>query len=466
MACLTKGKAMRTALEIKENITALRDELDAIVAVTEREQRDLNEDESARVADITEVKIPHLSKQLKTAISVEKEMWNRASKRLNEEIDLQQAAAGTLELEAGSTRRTPSAIKIPAKAKVHGNLRAFTGPEAEKDAYIAGNVILAGIYGNQRAQQFCRDHGLQVQNTMSTNDNGAGGFIVPEEMQRTIIRLREERGVFPQFANRMPMGSDIVRVPRLLSDVTAYWVGEKAEITPSDAELGSAELMARKLGALTKVSTELDEDAVVEVGDMITQSMAYAMADKIDEAAFNGDGTSTYGGVLGLKNALHANAVQDALTGNNSALTLDLADFEATVGKYPQYTGASPRWFMHSAVYWASAARLVDAAGGNTTSTLAMGPSQQMFLGYPVTFVQVMPSTTGTLATTIVAYFGDLRLGATYGVRRSVRTEVSRERYFENDLIGIKTTERVAINVHERGETIRTRPIVALKTAS
>jgi HK97 family phage major capsid protein len=77
-----------------------------------------------------------------------------------------------------------------------------------------------------------------------------------------------------------------------------------------------------------------------------------------------------------------------------------------------------------------------------------------------------MPSTTGTSASTILVYFGDLRLGAAYGVRRSVRTEVSLDRYFENDLIGIKTTERIAINVHETGETIRTRPILALKTAA
>lgn len=120
---------------------------------------------------------------------------------------------------------------------------------------------------------------------------------------------------------------------------------------------------------------------------------------------------------------------------------------------------------MHSAVFWASAARLQNAAGGNTIENLGNGPVMS-FMGYPVEFVQVMPSTTGVLASTIVAYFGDLSLGCTIGTRRSMRTQVSVDRYFENDLIGIKCTERLAINVHERGDTIRTRPIVALKTAS
>jgi HK97 family phage major capsid protein len=112
-------------------------------------------------------------------------------------------------------------------------------------------------------------------------------------MSQAIIRLREERGIFPQFANRVPMGSDIIRIPRILTDVTAYWAGENVEITASDPVTGECELMARKLGALTKVSSELDEDAVIEIGNMITTSMAYAEADKIDDAAFNGDSTST-----------------------------------------------------------------------------------------------------------------------------------------------------------------------------
>lgn len=462
---------MKTSGELREQRAELQEEIDAIVTVAEREERELSDEEAARCDEISNKLIPQINKQMKTALNVEKERNNRAETRMFEtkalaNIEQNRQESGRVDGNGeGGQARFPS-LKIPAKAKNHGPLNAYKGEDAEKHAYIAGQVILAGIYGNAHAQRFCNSNGLQVGMTMTSSDNSKGGFIVPDEMSQALIRLREERGVFPQFANRVPMGADIIRIPRMLADITAYWSGEGAEITPSDAVLGEAELMARKLAALTKVSSELDEDAVIEIGDMLTQSMAYAMADKIDEAGFNGDGTSTYGGVLGLKNALHANAIQDAVSGNDSAITLDLADFEATVGKLPQYPGANPRWFMNSAVYYASAFSLMNAAGGNTNVTLANGLSMPMFLGFPVTFAQVMPSTTSTLASTILAYFGDLRLSSSYGVRRSVRTEVSVDRYFENDLIGIKCTERIAINNHERGDSVRTRPIVALKTAS
>tara|TARA_R110000868_G_scaffold260927_1_gene519040 strand:+ start:758 stop:2128 length:1371 start_codon:yes stop_codon:yes gene_type:complete len=456
---------MKNASQIKDAIHDLREEMDAIIAVSDREERELNEDESTRCADISEKLIPALSKQMRTALAIDKERQARSASRFDELLASQQAESGTLDTSTQAVNRLQG-IKIPAKARAHGILNAYRGPDAERDAYIAGNVILAGVYGNQAAAAWCHQRGLQVNASLTTTNNTAGGFLVPEEMNSTLIRLREERGVFPQFANRIPMGADIMRVPRLLSDVTAYWTGEGVDITASDPVIGEAELMARKLAALTKVSSELDEDAVVMVGDMVTQSMAYAMADKIDLAAFLGDGTSTYGGVLGLKNALDSSAQIGSLTGNDAANNQDLDDFEKVLGSYPQYAGASPRWFMHSAVYYAACVRLMAAAGGNSITTLENGATTQMFMGYPVTFVQVMPSTITTLASTIIAYFGDLRLGCSYGTRRSTRTEVSTERYFESDLIGIKCTERIAINVHERGDSIRNRPILAMKTAA
>ena len=457
---------MKTSSQLREMKAELQEDMDAIVAVTEREERDLSDEEAARCSEITDKLIPIINKQHKSAMAIEKERNARMESRALEMIETTRTESGRIDAGADKNVTRFASMKIPAKAKSHGPLQAFKGPDAEKNAYIAGQVILAGMFGSEPAQRFCQQNGLQVNGLMSSSDNSKGGFIVPDEMSQTLIRIREERGVFPQFANRIPMGADIIRIPRLLTDVTAYWTGEGVEITASDAVIGEAELMARKLSALTKVSSELDEDAVIDIGDMITQSMGYAMADKIDDAAFNGDGTSTYGGVLGIKNALDSNAISVALSGNVGASTLDLVDFENALAIYPQYAGASPRWFMHSAVYYSSAFALMNAAGGNTNVTLSNGVPTMMFLGFPVTFTQVMTSTTGSAVSTILAYFGDLRLGSAYGVRRSVRTEVTMDRYFENDLIGIKCTERVAINIHERGDTIRNRPIIALKTAA
>jgi len=431
--------------ELAESVARMK----AVVDMAKEEERDLSDDEVAEI-DRLENSIPSIEAKIERMEKIDA----RTKALLDEKVS--QAKAGDLPNDVEPS----AAIKVPARAQVHRKLKAY---DSEKDAYISGQLLLANLFGNRRSQEWCDNHGFQ--NAMVTNDNAAGGFVTTDEMQRALVRLREERGVFTQYANNVPMGADTITIPRVLSDVTAYWPGEGAEITASDLSLGEAELATKKLACLTKISSELDEDAVVDIAEMVTTSMAYAMADEVDDAAFNGDGTSNYGGFVGLKNALNANAINDAASGNTGASTLDLTDFEATVGKVGQYPGADYRWYVHSAVYWASMARLMDAGGGNRVQDLGAGPVLQ-FLGYPVVFTQVMPSATGASASTILCYFGDLRLGASYGTRRSMRTQVSVDRYFETDMIGIKATERIAVNIHERGDNIRNRPIVALKTAS
>lgn len=454
---------MKRSDYFKAEIAKLSADSETITAAAAKDgNRKLTDDELKRMSEI-DAAIIDSEKQLDAALTAERIQARR--QKADKERDVETGAPVGAPDKADPPEAPASrSFTIPASARKHGNLKAYDGPEGERDAYVAGQVILAGIFGNAKATTFCREHGL-IQNVQTTGDNSKGGFLVPDEMQRALIRLRESHGVFPQFANRIPMGSDLLRVPRMLSDVSANWVGEQQEIPSSEFGLGLAELMARKLAALVKVSSELDEDAIIDIGDMITTSMAYAMAFKIDDAAFNGDGTSQYGGTIGMKNALHSNARIVAESGNTGVKSLDLSDWEAVIGAYPQYPGASPRWFMHSAVYYNGPFDLMNSAGGNTNITLANGVSQPMLLGYPVTFVQTMPSEVGAAVSTLPAIFGDLRLGASYGVRRQVRTEVSTERYFEHDLIGIKQTERIAILIHETGETINTRPILALQTA-
>ena len=107
-----------------------------------------------------------------------------------------------------------------------------------------------------------------------------------------------------------------------------------------------------------------------------------------------------------------------AITGNTAFSTLDLADFEAMVGKLPMYPGIRPKWFISQAGWAASMMRLADAAGGNTMAMLAEGPTR-MFLGYPVVISQSMNSTlTAQTSTPGLVHFGDLQMGAILGSRR------------------------------------------------
>ena len=450
---------MKKSSEIRKMIAEQAAKVQAIVELATEEKRELTTEEAATVDAIQGVdgkdgEIQNLETQYDRAVRFEARVTQIAN-----------GMADSLGNPKPYEQSSPNIdnLKVPAKARTGHKLKAYENShEGEKNAFIAGHVVLS-IMGRQSSQEFLNQHGL-IQNAMSTNDGLKGGFLVPEEMSQAIIRMRDERGVFPRYANVFPMGSEVAMINRAIGDVTAYWVGEGSEVTLSDAELGQAKLVASNLATLTKISKDIDEEAIVSIGDLITTSAAYAMADKIDSAGFNGDGTSSYGGTKGLVSALNSAAIVDAASTNVSAAALDLADFEAVVGKLPEYGSASgPRWYMSKTAYWNSASRLMNAAGGNTIETLG-GMFEPMFMGYPVTYVQVMSA--GATVSTIVAYFGHLELAATLGTRRGVSFAVSTERYFETRQLGIMVDQKVAINVHEDGATVRTRPIIALKTAA
>ena len=444
---------------LREEIQSLSDRALAILAVAKDEDRDLNADEQKEIDSIygegdNDGKIAMLQKKLVQQEKIDAHQKALAAQRARED------GLGERREESNQPKR----IVVPARARYTSRLKAFASePNGIEAAYSAGQFYMASLFGNESAQQWCKEHGVLAAH--STKDNTKGGFTVPEVLESTIIRLVEEKGVFRQNARLWPMPGGSASIPRRAGGFTTYYVGENSTITPSDLTLGQVKLDAKKLGALTQVSSELNEDTIVALGELITSELSLAFATAEDEAGFNGTGASATGGIVGLKGALQAGSIQDAASGNDSALTLDLADFEAAVGKLPQFAGIMPKWYVHSAVYWASMARLMDAAGGNNVQDLGNGPVRS-FLGYPVQFVQVMPSTTGTLASTIVAYFGDLNMASTMGLTRGMQIATDSSVYFTEDAIAIRGTERYDINVHERGTASAAGPIIAIKTAS
>ena len=433
----------------RSEVANLLAEAEAIVNISETENRDITAEEKSRIDEITGDKgllnsigaeIETLEKRLATIDRAKTVM----SKRLDEHI------------ESHSPNVTN---KVPAKARGGGSLKGFKGAEAEFDAYASGKFLMATIGNHQGSQQWCKERGIDVRNAMSESDDLKGGVLVPAQMETAIINLKEEYGVFGQLCRNVPMTSDTISVPRRVSGVTAYAVGEAAEITASDATLGQISLTARKFGTMTRISSELSEDAIISIADFIVQEIAYAHAVKEDSCGFSGDGTSTYHGITGLVNALAAGSVATA-TGHTTMATLTLDDLEAAVAKLPMFPGIMPRWIMNSAVYWQTGARLQLAAGGVTTQMVAGGPQLQL-LGYPVTFAQTMSSAPTTGLT--YAYFGDMNMAATKGSRRGVTIAADNSRYFEYDQVAIRSTLRYDINIHEVGTASAAGPILQCK---
>lgn len=365
---------------------------------------------------------------------------------------------------APETRSTDSALRIPER---HWAVPAGPTPRgfgSQDQAHRAGRWVAAALFGHPESRDWCLDNGFSVR-ALSTTSNVAGGALVPSEMENAIINLREEYGTARQKCRVFPMSSDTYTIPRRTGGLTGYYIADNSEVTASDPTFDNVQLTARKLAALVKVSSELAEDAVIDMASFIAEEAALIFSTEEDQALFLGTGASTYGGIEGLITACTtATATRVLATAGNLAFsTLDAVDFLGMIGKLPQFPGIQPEWYIHKAGWAASMLRLQAAAGGNTIATLQDGAGRYAYMGYPVNFVQCMNSTLADQANAAgICYLGDLRMATTMGNRRGIGLKVSTDRYLEFDQIGILATERYDINVHDVGDTSIAGAVVML----
>lgn len=317
---------------------------------------------------------------------------------------------------------------LPIRA---GRLKAFNDPAK---AYRAGKWCQA-ILGNVEARQWCAANGVQVR-AHSEGINSAGGYFVPMEILEKIISLRETYGAFRSAADVRPMTSDLATVPRRRSGLTTYWVGEGAPITASQAALDGVNLVAQKLAALAIASSELDDDSAIDLGEWFTDEMAYAMATTEDNCGFNGDGSSTYGGIFGicpgLLDASHSAGKVTAASGHDTFAELDAADLTSLMSKLPGYAVPGAKWFISQMGFALCFARIAASVGG-FVSQVVNGRNVLSFMGFPVQITPALPQVATDLSGSVMLLFGDLSLAATLGDRHELVVVKSTEHKFAED---------------------------------
>ncbi len=297
-----------------------------------------------------------------------------------------------------------------------------------------------------------------------------GGILVPDELALRIIGMLGRYGKFRSNALVVPVGSDRQVVPKVEADLMVYSPGEGGEIDLSDMEFGQVGLTMHKLACLCKASSELEEDSVIALGEIIGTSMTRSIAKKEDEIGFVGDGTVTYFGMTGIVGALRA---VDATIGNikglkvgsgNAYSELTLDDFEGVVAILPDDADDGAKWYVNKKFFYGVMYKLARAAGVADLFAILTDRKEKYFMGYEVKFVSAMPSTEAD--SQICALLGDLQLGAFLGERRQLRIDKSTERYFTSDEIGFRGIERIDINAYGIGDTSEAGPIVGLITAA
>lgn len=158
-----------------------------------------------------------------------------------------------------------------------------------------------------------------VVNALEEGTDSEGGYLVPDEYERTLVEALEEENVFRQMAKVIRTSSGDRKIPVVATKGTASWIDEEGAYTESDDSFGQISIGAYKVGTMIKVSEELLNDSVFDLESYIAKEFARRIGAKEEEAFFTGDGSGKPLGVL----AAAGGAETGVTAASSTAVTAD-----------------------------------------------------------------------------------------------------------------------------------------------
>lgn len=158
-----------------------------------------------------------------------------------------------------------------------------------------------------------------VVNALQEGTDSEGGYLVPDEYERTLVEALEEENMFRQLAKVIRTSSGDRKIPVVATKGTASWIDEEGAYTESDDSFGQVSIGAYKVGTMIKVSEELLNDSVFDLESYIAKEFARRIGAKEEEAFFTGDGSGKPLGIL----AATGGAETGVTAASSTAVTAD-----------------------------------------------------------------------------------------------------------------------------------------------
>ena len=223
-----------------------------------------------------------------------------------------------------------------------------------------------------------------VVNALEEGTDSEGGYLVPDEYERTLVEALEEENIFRQLAKVIRTSSGDRKIPVVATKGTASWIDEEGAYTESDDSFGQVSIGAYKVGTMIKVSEELLNDSVFDLESYIAKEFARRIGAKEEEAFFTGDGSGKPLGVL----AATGGAETGVTAASSTAVTADeLMDLFYSL-KSPYRKKAV--WVLNDSTIKA-VRKLKDSTGQYLWQPSLVAGTPDTLLGRPVKTSAYMP---------------------------------------------------------------------------
>ena len=272
----------------------------------------------------------------------------------------------------------------------------------------------------------------QVVNALQIGTDSEGGYLVPDEYERTLVEALEEENVFRQLAKVIRTSSGDRKIPVVATKGTASWIDEEGAYLESDDSFGQVSIGAYKVGTMIKVSEELLNDSVFDLEAYISREFARRIGAKEEEAFFTGDGSGKPLGVL----AATGGAETGVTAASATAITADeLIDLFYSL-KAPYRRNAV--WVLNDSTIKAIR-KLKDGSGQYLWQPSLTAGTPDTILGRPVRTSAYMPAIAASAKTIAFGDFSYYWIADRQG--RSFKR--LNELYAANGQVGFLASQRV-----------------------
>lgn len=254
----------------------------------------------------------------------------------------------------------------------------------------------------------------------------SGEFSMPKAFLAELFVFIEEYGLARRLARIVPMTTLDLELNSVATKPVATWTGEAERYTESDFTQSQKKMATKKLGAVTSITHEGQENSWVALISTWLQLLAESIAQKEDEAWIRGDGTSTYGGFTGLAN-LGSAQVNTLGAGDLNFSDVVESDFRTTRNALSTVRQRGARWIMHRNL-WDRVEQFESTGGYRIVQTMLTQDGQQVMnlLGYPVELSEAMVNAATDVASVDFAIFGNYSR-TLMGIRNGITVESSRD---------------------------------------
>lgn len=192
-----------------------------------------------------------------------------------------------LERQAAIDAELNKPTSTPLTNKPNGN------PDGEEKKGRASDQYRKTFWNAMKRKNF-----YDVNNALQIGTDSEGGYLVPDEFERTLVEALVEENFFRTIATVINTSSGDRKIPVVASKGEASWIDEEGAFPESDDAFGQVSISAYKVATMLKVSDELLNDSAFNLEAYISKEFGRRIGAKEEEAFFVGDGTGKPTGIF------------------------------------------------------------------------------------------------------------------------------------------------------------------------